>query len=103
MCIRDRGDTVYFPGHGAQIDDPAAMVAYQINHRKSREAQIRATLEASPNATPIELAQAIYTDVDQRLIPAAARNVFAHLIDLLGRNIVKADRPIAPDARFALK
>lgn len=97
------GDTVYFPGHGGQIDDPAAMVAYQINHRKTREAQIRATLESSPNATPIELAQKIYTDVDPRLIPAAARNVFAHLIDLSNRGIVAADRPIEPDARFALK
>ena len=97
------GDTVYFPGHVGQINDPAAMVQYQINHRKSRESQIRQTLMDHPSATPIELAQRIYTDVDQRLIPAAARNVFAHLIDLYERNIVAADRPITPDARFSLK
>ncbi len=96
-------DKAYLPGHGGVIRDPAAMVQYQINHRKSRESQIRATLDTSPNATPFELAQKIYTDVDQRLIPAAARNVFAHLIDLSERNIVTADRPISPDARFALK
>lgn len=97
------GDTAYLPGHGGVICAPAAMVQYQINHRKTRESQIIATLETTSNATPIALAQKIYTDVDQRLIPAAARNVFAHLIDLSERNIVTADRPITPDARFALK
>lgn len=96
-------DSVYFPGHGGAITDPAAMVAYQINHRKSRESQILETLATFPASTPIQLAQNIYTDVDQRLIPAAARNVFAHLIDLSERNVVIADRPIAPDGQFSLK
>lgn len=97
------GDTVYFPGHGAQIDDPANMVQHQINHRKSREKQICNMLESYPYATPVELARNIYTDIDQLLIQAAARNVFAHLIDLVERNIVIADRTISPQARFALK
>lgn len=97
------GDTVYLPGHGGAIENPADMVRYQINHRKSRESQIVQTLADHPAATPIKLAQLIYTDVDQRLIPAAARNVFAHLIDLAERSIVVADRPIAPDAAFSLK
>jgi glyoxylase-like metal-dependent hydrolase (beta-lactamase superfamily II) len=96
-------DTVYFPGHGGAVTDPMAMVHHQINHRKSREAQILITLIDQQSATPIELAQTIYTDVDQRLIPAAARNVFAHLIDLSERGEVAADRPIAPDARFSRK
>lgn len=100
---RRTGDTVYFPGHGGAINNPAAMVAHQINHRKSREAQILETLAKFPALTPIQLAQKIYTDVDQRLIPAAARNVFAHLIDLSERNVVIADRPIAPDGQFSLK
>lgn len=96
-------DTVYYPGHGAAVTNPAEMVQYQINHRKSREKQILETLENGDAATPIALAQAIYTDVDQRLIPAAARNVFAHLIDLSERNIVLSDRPISPDAKFRIK
>jgi hydroxyacylglutathione hydrolase len=79
------------------------MVRFQIDHRKSREAQIRTTLESHSQATPTELAQKIYTNVDQLLVPAAARNVLAHLIDLAERNIVASDRPISPEARFTLK
>ena len=97
------GDKVYFPGHGGPVTDPAAMVAHQINHRKMREAQIRDTLANGTPASPIELAQKIYTDVDQRLIPAAARNVFAHLIDLFERDLVAVDGLIRPDATFRLK
>jgi len=96
-------DTIYFPGHGGAVTDPAGMVRHQINHRKSREAQIISALDGGPSSTPIQLAQKIYTDIDQRLIPAAARNVFAHLIDLSERKIVAADRPISPDALFQLK
>ena len=102
MAARVR-DRIYFPGHGPQINDPLTMVRFQIDHRKSREAQIRTTLESHSQATPIELAQKIYTNVDQLLIPAAARNVLAHLIDLAERNIVASDRPISPEARFTLK
>ncbi|WGI20726.1 MBL fold metallo-hydrolase [Amylibacter sp. IMCC11727] len=96
-------DTVYFPGHGGPVADPAGMVAHQINHRKMRETQIREALAKGKPASPIELAQMIYTDVDQRLIPAAARNVFAHLIDLYERDLVSVDGLIRPDAAFRLK
>ena len=39
--------------------------------------------------TAIEITKIVYTDVDHRLIPAATRNVFAHLIDLNERGIVE--------------
>lgn len=97
------GDTVYYPGHGGAVEDPYGMVRHQIEHRKSREAQILQELEQSKTSTPFALAQSIYTDVDQRLIPAAARNVFAHLIDLSERGIVKSDRAISPKAYFSKK
>ena len=94
------GDSVYYPGHGGAIKDPAGMVAHQIRHRKSREVQILAALSGGNPATALQLAEQIYTDVDPRLIPAATRNVFAHLIDLSERQRVESDGPISVDAVF---
>ncbi len=100
--LADREDRIYYPGHGAPISDPLKMVRHQINHRKSRESQIIDAL-ASGDATPSELAAVIYTDVDPRLLPAAARNVFAHLIDLNERGFVTSDGDIWQGCRFARK
>ena len=49
-----------------------------------------------------ELTPAIYTDTPAVLHQAAARNVFAHLIDLAERNIVQAAPALAFDAQFWL-
>ena len=39
--------------------------------------------------TAMEITKIVYTEIDHRLIPAATRNVFAHLIDLRERGIVE--------------
>lgn len=96
----ERSDSVYYPGHGGPVTDPAGMIDWQIAHRQQREAQIREALSAGP-ATPEALARTIYTEVDPRLIPAATRNVLAHLLDLCGRDKVTCEGPISATARFA--
>lgn len=95
-----RNDRIYYPGHGDPVSDPQARVAELVAHRKGREAQIRATLTKMGAATAEELARAIYTDVDPALIPAATRNVLAHLIDLWARNEISCAGEITPDTRF---
>ena len=42
----------------------------------------------------------VYVDIPDAMLPAAARNVFAHLIDLVERNQAAAAPRIAPDACF---
>ncbi|MEY8838856.1 MBL fold metallo-hydrolase, partial [Cribrihabitans sp. XS_ASV171] len=42
----------------------------------------------------------IYTDTPASLLPAAERNVFAHLVDLHGRNLVRASPELAVEAIF---
>ncbi len=96
-----RQDRHYFPGHGAVLQDPHGMIAHQTQHRQMRESQILAAL-ASGAATPRALAARIYTEVAPALIPAAARNVFAHLLDLTERNLVAAQPQLAFDAEFSL-
>jgi len=93
-------DRIYYPGHGAPVRDPMAMVTHQINHRNMRESQILDSLKKG-TATATELAAMIYTDVDPYLLPAATRNVFAHLIDLTERKLASSEGDIWQGSRFA--
>ncbi|SMH58127.1 Glyoxylase, beta-lactamase superfamily II [Maritimibacter sp. HL-12] len=90
---------LFLPAHGAPVTDPAARLDWLLAHRRNREAEILAALAQGP-ATPEALARAIYTDTPAALLPAAARNVFAHLIDLTTRDITRASPQIAADATF---
>ena len=94
-------DQLYLPGHGHAVMDPHTMLAYQLDHREQRFAQILAALEDGP-ATADALARAIYTEVDPRLLPAAARNVLASLIGLSDEHRVAAESAISADTRFRL-
>ena len=90
---------VYYPGHGAPIADPAARLDWLIDHRLKREGQILAALNTAP-ATPGDVTKGVYKDVAPALLPAAQRNVFAHLIDLHGRGLVTATPELSATAKF---
>jgi glyoxylase-like metal-dependent hydrolase (beta-lactamase superfamily II) len=89
----------FLPGHGTTVRDPATRLAALTEHRHGREAQILAAL-AGGSCTPAALARAIYTDLPAPLLPAAERNVLAHLLDLAERSLVQADPAPAAFARF---
>lgn len=94
-----RDAAVLHPGHGAPIADPAARLRLLLEHRAMRETAILAALRNGP-ATAHALAQEVYTDTPPALIPAATRNVLAHLIDLTGKSSVAHDGPLHADAVF---
>jgi hydroxyacylglutathione hydrolase len=98
--LRRRGEGVYYPGHGAPVADPSAVIAHVLAHRAGREAEIVAALARGP-ATVAELVAAIYAGLDPRLGGAAGRNVLAHLLDLETRGRVSLDPGTAP-ARYRL-
>ncbi|MEM0950048.1 MAG: MBL fold metallo-hydrolase [Pseudomonadota bacterium] len=98
--LRARDDRVYYPGHGAPIESPGARIDWLMAHRRAREAQILEALSQRP-ADARGLAQAIYTDTPPALLPAATRNVLAHLIDLEARNLVRADPKLSENAVFS--
>jgi glyoxylase-like metal-dependent hydrolase (beta-lactamase superfamily II) len=89
------------PGHGDPVEDPPDRIAALIAHRRLREDQILRALSHGPARIP-GLTAAIYTDTPRALLPAAERNVFAHLIDLSSRNLVQARPALHPSAEFAL-
>ena len=98
--LANRNDRIYYPAHGPVITDPYARIDWLIAHRKSREADILRTMsDGQPWSIPA-LTRAIYTDTPKALIPAAERNVFAHLIDLSTRKMVTASSQLSTHAEF---
>jgi glyoxylase-like metal-dependent hydrolase (beta-lactamase superfamily II) len=98
--LATRAERLYHPGHGDPVTAPQARVAELISHREAREAQIVAALDPVISATAAELARKIYTDLAPQLLPAAERNVLAHLIDLAQRNIARSDSALAKTSGF---
>lgn len=99
--LQTRNWRVFYPGHGAQVDDPAARLDWLITHRRSREAAILDALALGPANAPT-LAAAIYTETPPALLGAATRNVLAQLIDLHSRGIAAHTDPLCEDAIFSL-
>ncbi|WP_425070189.1 MBL fold metallo-hydrolase [Sagittula sp. S175] len=91
----------FHPGHGAPVEEPARRVADLIAHRLGREASILHAL-AQGDASASDLATKIYTETPPALLPAATRNVLAHLLDLTERAKVTPVGMLSSTARFSL-
>lgn len=87
------------PAHGAPIEAPTARLNELAAHRRDRTAQILGALSDGP-ADAETLARRIY-DIAPRLLPAATRNVLAHLIALSETGAVLTPAPITADAVFS--
>lgn len=98
--LEARRDRIYYPGHGDPVPEPQTRCAALIAHRRTREAQILEALRTIGPAQAETLARHIYTDVAPALLPAAARNVLAHLIDLHTRTHITTPGPIRADSLF---
>ena len=95
------GDTLYLPGHGHAVENPADMLRYQIGHRRQRFDQILEGLGEGPRDAA-ELTKEIYVGLDPALLGAAQRNVLASLIGLLDQGRITCQGPVAVDAVFSL-
>ena len=89
----------YHPAHGAPLLSAKDRLEEVMTHRKTREAQILDCL-SSQSMTASAIAQAIYTETPPVLLPAAERNVLAHLIDLTRRNIISPVGKLSVQAKF---
>lgn len=67
-----------FPAHGPVREDAVEWISYYIEHRRGRETEIGATLEAGPMSIP-ELRAAIYPELHPALREAAEGQILAHL------------------------
>ncbi len=83
-----RADRRYYPTHGAPIDNPHPFVRAIRTHRRIRDGQILDQLRKGRTRIK-EIVPVIYADIDKRLHGAAALNVYAHLIRLVGTGAVE--------------
>ena len=90
-----------YAGHGGPIDAPEERLEWLINHRLTRENAILQTLSSTPLSLS-QITERVYTDVPRQVLPAAARNVFAHLIDLVERNEIMATPTLSTKAQFRI-
>lgn len=88
--LLDRDDAVYYPTHGAPVENPRPFVRGLINHRRMREGQIMKLLSDGPLSIP-QMVEVLYVSTPKYLHAAAARSVEAHLIDLEARGRVLRD------------
>ncbi|MGA9252839.1 MAG: MBL fold metallo-hydrolase [Roseobacter sp.] len=100
-CLRlnMREWSVFFPGHGDVISAPNHRLAWLLNHRMGRERAILKALGQSPSSVRA-LTETIYQETQIALLPAAERNVLAHLIDLYGKNKVSPLGAFDPQGVF---
>ncbi|GGF72017.1 Glyoxylase, beta-lactamase superfamily II [Mameliella alba] len=103
MCslerLQERPWSLFHAGHGAPVTAPAERLEALLTHRRGRETAILEALTQTP-ATARDLAERIYTDVPPALLPAATRNVLAHLIDLTSKSRVALVGDLSAEAVF---
>jgi glyoxylase-like metal-dependent hydrolase (beta-lactamase superfamily II) len=88
--LRKREDRTYYPAHGPAVTNPQQYVRHLMGHRMQREKQILTLVGQKPRPIPDIVANA-YPGLDPRLVPAAGGSVFAHLLDLQRRGLVKRE------------
>ena len=94
-----RDDTLFLPGHGGALRQPAKFMRGLRSHRKMRERAILERVKAG-DRTVADMVAAIYRDTDPRLHGAAGLSVLAHLEDLVARGRVTADDDVSIDAVY---
>lgn len=99
--LLQRDDTLFLPGHGGPVTQPAAFMRGLKAHRKMRERAIIERLRGGDRTIP-DMVAAIYRDTDPRLHGAAGLSVLAHLEDLVGRGIAAAEGEASIDGVFFL-
>ncbi len=97
--VAARGFSTLWPTHGPPITEPAPFLAAYKAHRLDREAQIIEQVRRGRSRIA-DMVPVIYAAVDQRLWPAAAHSVLAHLIHLVRQGSVAADGPPGPQSAF---
>ncbi|WP_130344409.1 MBL fold metallo-hydrolase [Herbihabitans rhizosphaerae] len=77
--------TLVLPGHGPELPDLAATAHEYLAHREQRLDQVRAALaQLGPDASPREVVEVVYADVDPALWGPAEYSVRAQLEYLRG-------------------
>ncbi len=99
--IKSKNFKALWPTHGPPITDVGPFIDEYKAHRFDRERQILEQLAAGETKI-VEMVPKMYVGVDQRLYPAAARSVFAHVIELVRSGRVTTRGAPAIDGEYRL-
>lgn len=94
--------TTGYPGHGEPIAHFRLRLKQLKVHRYMRAGEIDYALLSGP-VSPLDLARQIYTDVPDALLPAAACNVLAHLLERCEIGSVLYEGTLTLDTEFTLR
>ena len=97
--IAARNFATLWPTHGPPVREVGVFIDAYIAHRREREAQILARLAAGDHSIKA-MVPTLYAAVDQRLWPAAAHSVLAHMIELVRSGRATSDGPPKIDSRY---
>lgn len=79
------------PGHGTVMSQAGAVIERAICHRHKRERQIQQALSAHQAQASLEVAQRLYTRLDDKMMGVADRQVQAHLLHLAEQGQARQD------------
>lgn len=85
--LTTRAETLYYPGHGAEITNPKRFVSAIIGHRKLRGQKIIELMNSGQYTDLDAFTRALYGEIDPHLFPAAMATTLAHL-EMLGVEFV---------------
>jgi glyoxylase-like metal-dependent hydrolase (beta-lactamase superfamily II) len=94
--VAERGDALYLPGHGGQVNEPQRLVKAYLLHRRMREQAILDCIK-SGNDTVKKIVPVVYKGLDPKLLNAASLSVLAHVEHLIERGLVCCDSPLSSD------
>lgn len=99
--IKARGFSTLWPTHGPPVTEVTPFIDAYIEHRKAREREILNRLAAGDRRI-VAMVPTIYAAVDPRLHPAAARSVWAQIIELVKSGKVACDGAPGLDSDYRL-
>ncbi|MEO6956869.1 MAG: MBL fold metallo-hydrolase [Antricoccus sp.] len=78
--LKGYGDATVLPGHGPELPSAVDAATHYLAHRAQRLQQVREALESlGPKATPRQVVETVYADVDQAVWGAAELSVRAQI------------------------
>jgi len=86
----ERDESIYLPGHGGRLEKAREFARALRAHRKMRETAILSRIRSGDKTIP-DIVSVIYKDTDPRLHGAAALSVFAHIEDLVRKELISCD------------
>lgn len=88
--VLDLAPVRLLPAHGDPIDDPGTLIRRYIDHRRLRERQVLAALEAGVGSVD-GIVERIYVGLSDPLVRMARESVLAHLVKLQDEGLARRD------------